>query len=253
MARQNQPDQTDTLEFRMATNNEQSRPLRPIRSFVRRAGRLTPSQQRALSELWPDYGIDFEPAPLTFSQTFGRDAPVVLEIGFGNGETLVQQASENPDNNYLGIEVHDPGIGHCLIAARDTGVTNLKLIAHDAIEVLDKQVPLGALQRINLYFPDPWPKKRHHKRRILQPSFLALCADRLVASGTLHIATDWANYAEHIDETLAESTLFACIDQRDHDGDRPLDRPMTKFERRGLRRGHRIRDWRCVKTGGQAP
>ena len=247
MARQDQPGQTDALEFRMATINEQSRPQRPIRSFVRRAGRLTSSQQRALDELWPDYGIDFEPTLLAFKQIFGRDAAVVLEIGFGNGETLVQQAAASPDIVYVGIEVHEPGVGHCLNAARDAGLSNLKLIAHDAIEVLDKQVPLGALQRINLYFPDPWPKKRHHKRRILQLPFLELCADRLASGCSLHIATDWANYAEHIDEVLAESDRFTCTDRREHDGDRPLDRPMTKFERRGLRKGHRIWDWRCEK------
>ena len=247
MARQNQPGQTDALDSNMATSNEQSRPHRPIRSFVRRAGRLTPSQQRALDELWPDHGIAFEPTVLNFNQIFGRNAPVVLEIGFGNGETLVQQAAASPNNDYVGIEVHEPGVGHCLIAARDAGITNLKLITHDAIEVLDKQIPLSALHRINLYFPDPWPKKRHHKRRILQLPFLELCADRLAPGCSLHVATDWANYAEHIDAVLSETDRFTCADRREHDGDRPLDRPMTKFERRGLRKGHRIWDWRCEK------
>ena len=232
----------------MAPNQKLSRPHRPIRSYVRRAGRLTPSQQRALDALWPVYGLDPEPCELEFEEIFARKAPIVLEIGFGNGETLVQQARENPDNGYLGIEVHDPGIGHCLIAAREAGVTNLKLIADDAISILQQQIPPASLRRINLYFPDPWPKKRHHKRRIVQPSFLALCADCLDANGALHIATDWGNYAEHIDETLADSDLFACVEQREHAGDNPLDRPVTKFERRGLKKGHRIRDWRFEKT-----
>jgi len=220
---------------------------RPIRSFVRRAGRLTPSQQRALDELWPDFGVDYERAVLDLDELFGRKAPRVLEIGFGNGETLVQQASENPETDYLGIEVHEPGVGHCLIAARDAGISNLKLITHDAIDVL-QQLPPASLQRINLYFPDPWPKKRHHKRRIVQPSFITSCADLLVPSGSLHVATDWANYAEHIDAALSKSTLFTCSERREHEGDEPLDRPITKFERRGLKRGHHIWDWRFEKS-----
>lgn len=221
---------------------------RTIRSFVRRAGRLTPSQQRALDELWPEFGLEYGEAPLDFDRLFGRDAPRVLEIGFGNGDTLVQQASEHPEFDYIGIEVHEPGVGHCLIRAKNAGIANLRLIAHDAIEVLEHQVPTGSLQRINLYFPDPWPKKRHHKRRIVQPSFLKLCASRLAPNGALHIATDWENYAEHIDEVLGTSGIFTCTKRLEHDGDQPLDRPMTKFERRGLRHGHRIWDWRFERT-----
>ena len=217
---------------------------RRVRSFVRRGGRMTASQERALDEDWPTYGIAFVPEPLQLDKTFGRAAHRVLEIGFGNGETLVQQAAEDPDRDYLGIEVHDPGIGHCLIAARQAGVANLRLIAHDAIEVLEEQIPSQSLQRINLYFPDPWPKKRHHKRRIIQPAFLELCADRLQPGGSLHVATDWANYAEHIDEVLEAHPQFQCGARREHPGDAPLDRPQTKFERRGLRKGHRIWDWR---------
>lgn len=232
----------------MVQDAGQSGSLRPIRSFVRRAGRLTPSQQRALDELWPQFGVTFEDRQLDFAALFGRSAPVVLEIGFGNGETLVQQASENAGNDYLGIEVHDPGVGHCLIAARDAGIANLRLIAHDAIDVLRRQIPPASLRRINLYFPDPWPKKRHHKRRIIQTSFLDVCADRLEPGGTLHIATDWADYARHIDEVVGHSSRFTCAERREHDGDKPLDRPVTKFERRGLRKGHRIWDWRYERS-----
>jgi tRNA (guanine-N7-)-methyltransferase len=220
---------------------------RTIRSFVRRTGRLTPSQQRALDELWPQYGVDTKAAPLNLDDLFGRIAPRVLEIGFGNGETLAQQASENPDLDFIGIEVHEPGVGHCLLKARDAGVSNLRLIKHDAIEVLERQIPPLSLQRINIYFPDPWPKKRHHKRRLLQPSFLVLLHDRLETGGTLHVATDWANYADHIDEVFASVDLFDCDERREHDGDRPLDRPSTKFEKRGLKKGHRIVDWRFTK------
>ena len=221
---------------------------RTIRSFVRRAGRLTPSQKRALIELWPSYGVDFSPEAIDFDAVFGRHAQVVLEIGFGNGDTLVQQARENPSLNFLGIEVHEPGVGHCLLKAREAGLSNLKLIKHDAIEVLANQVPTGSLQRINIYFPDPWPKKRHHKRRMIQHDFLKLVHSRLEADGVLHIATDWANYAEHIDEILSHSDLFECTHRREHGGEMPLDRPGTKFERRGLRKGHRIWDWRFAKA-----
>ncbi len=227
----------------MGNDAKPTRQRRPIRSFVRRAGRLTPSQRRALNELWPVYGVDYEPQSLDFKNLFGRTAPLVFEIGFGNGESLVQQASEHGDIDYLGIDVHDPGIGHCLRAAAEARLNNLKLISHDAIDVLETQIPLASLHRINLYFPDPWPKKRHHKRRILQPSFVALCADRLKPTGTLHIATDWADYAEHIDATLLVSDQFVLEERREHDGSRALDRPTTKFERRGLKKGHRIWDW----------
>ena len=194
--------------------------------------------------LWPEYGVDYSSETHELDSLFEQPAPVGLEIGFGNGETLVEQATENPDLNFLGIEVHEPGVGHCLIAASRAGLENLRLIAHDAVEVLETQIPPQSLQRINLYFPDPWPKKRHHKRRIVQPGFLALCARCIESGGSLHIATDWANYAEHIDEMLEASDAFVCAERREHEGDRPLDRPETKFERRGLRLGHRIWDWR---------
>ena len=215
---------------------------------MRRAGRLTPSQQRALAELWPDYGVDYVPAILDMDSLFDAKRPVVLEIGFGNGETLVQQAGENPDMNFLGIDVHEPGVGHCLLKARDAGVTNLRLIRHDAVEVLTQQIPLSSLQRVNIYFPDPWPKKRHHKRRMIQPSFLQLIHSRLRPGGALHISTDWSNYAEHIDVVIADCALFTCDERREHDGEAPLDRPRTKFEQRGLRKGHRIFDWRFRKA-----
>lgn len=221
---------------------------RPIRSFVRRAGRMTASQQRALAKLWPHYGLDFEPERLDLDAVFSRQAPRVLEIGFGNGDSLVQLASESPAMDFLGVEVHDPGIGHCMIAAQAAGIENLRIIAHDAIEVLEKQLAPASLARINLYFPDPWPKKRHHKRRIVQPSFLELCASRLEPKACLHIATDWANYAEHIDAVIDQSPLFVCDERREHDGGQPLQRPPTKFEQRGLKKGHRIWDWRFRRS-----
>lgn len=219
---------------------------RSIQSFVRRTGRLTPSQQRALETLWPEFGIDYAAEKLDFEPLFGRPGPVTLEIGFGNGDTLVELAAAEPDRNFIGIEVHDPGIGHCLLRIRDEGINNLRIIKHDAIEVLTHQVPPASLHRINLYFPDPWPKKRHHKRRIVQLPFLKLCGAALVPGGSLQVATDWQDYAEHIDATIAASTIFECAERREHDGSSPIERPVTKFERRGMRRGHRIWDWRFI-------
>jgi len=224
---------------------------RTIRSFVRRAGRLTVSQQRALDELWPVFGVEFGNESLHYDALFGRVAPVVMEIGFGNGETLVQQAAENAGSDFLGVEVHEPGVGHCLLKARDAGITNLRLIRHDAIEVLDVMVPPASLARVNLYFPDPWPKKRHHKRRIVQLSFLDLVADRLAPGGSFNVATDWEDYAGHIEAIVHESGRFRCDEKRVHAGDEPLDRPGTKFERRGLRHGHRIWDWHFVRADDQ--
>ncbi len=222
---------------------------RAIRSFVRRTGRITPAQDRALKELWPRYGLDFSTDALNLDQVFGRSAERVLEIGFGNGETLVRESVENPGTDYIGVEVHEPGIGHCLIAARDAGLTNLRIIKHDALEVLQYQIGDGALVRLNLLFPDPWPKKRHHKRRIVQAPFLRLAARKLAAAGMLHIATDWENYAEHIDALIAASPIFGLAERRKHTGEYgALERETTKFERRGLREGHSIWDWRLIRN-----
>ncbi len=220
---------------------------RTVRSFVRRAGRLTPSQERALRELWPGFGIAFSQEVLGLDSLFGRKAPKVLEIGFGNGETLVEQAGANPDLDFIGIEVHEPGVGHCMLHAETAGISNLRIIRHDAIEVMRYQIPDGSLSRINLYFPDPWPKKRHHKRRILQLAFLELAAQKIEAGGTLHTATDWQNYAEQIDALIGSQEHFRLSEKRVHSGDDPLDRPTTKFEQRGRRLGHRIWDWRLAR------
>ena len=221
---------------------------RLIRSFVRREGRMTPAQEHAFERLWGRFGIDYAPLALDFDQVFGRHAGRVLEIGFGNGETLVAQAAADPARDFIGVEVHRPGVGHCLLAAEAAGLRNLRVIVHDAVEVLREQVPAGSLQRVNVYFPDPWPKKRHHKRRLLQSPFLELLATRLATGGTLRLATDWQNYAEHIDEVLAAAPALRVLERREHAGDAPLDRPVTKFERRGLEKGHRIVDWRIARS-----
>ena len=152
---------------------------RSIRSFVKRAGRLTKSQRRALDTLWPSLGIDYTEAALDLDSLFGRTAPRVLEIGFGNGDSLVAMAAARPDMDFIGVEVHEPGVGHCLIRLHESGVTNLRLIMHDAFDVLEHQLAPASLARVNLYFPDPWPKKRHHKRRIVNDRFLDLVASRL--------------------------------------------------------------------------
>lgn len=216
---------------------------------MRRSGRITAAQNRALQEYWAEYGIDYSPHLLDLDEVYGRPAPRVLEIGFGNGEKLVRDAAENPGTDFLGIEVHEPGIGRCLMAAHDLGLGNLHLINHDAVEVLQHQIPDGAFSRINLYFPDPWPKKRHHKRRLVQPAFLQLAAAKLAPSGTLHIATDWENYAEHIDALIAASPFFK-LDERHvkKEGLTSSDQQTTKFERRGLQQGHNIWNWRLIKS-----
>lgn len=210
---------------------------------------MTDSQQRALRELLPRYGVRFDRAPLDLDAVFGRQAPRVLEVGFGNGDSLLAMAASNPDRDYLGVEVHQPGVGHCLLGIERAGLDNLRVISHDAIDVLREQVPEASLARVNLYFPDPWPKKRHHKRRIVTPAFLDVVAERLVPGGALHMATDWQNYAEHIDGLLARPSPFDVDERREHAGDRPLDRPATKFEARGLKLGHRIWDWRLLRSG----
>ncbi len=209
---------------------------RPIRSFVRRTGRVTTAQQRALKEYWPDYGLDYTPSQMDLDQVFGRSAGRILEIGFGNGELLVTIAAANPQTDFIGVEVHEPGVGHCLLRLHELSLTNVRLIRHDAIDVLNRQIPDGALHGVNLFFPDPWPKKRQHKRRIVQPDFVALLGRKIEIGGFFHTATDWANYAEHIDETVAANPLFQRTVAK------IPDRPETKFELRGKRLGHEIRD-----------
>lgn len=214
---------------------------RPIRSFVRRAGRLTTAQRRALRELWPEYGIDCSRTKLDLASCFGNANPVTLEIGFGDGELLVNNAALHPEANYLGIEVHEPGIGHCLLAIHAAKLRNVRLIKQDALEVLNHQIGADTLSGVDLFFPDPWRKKRHHKRRIVQPAFVRLVASRLRSGGLLHIATDWENYAEQIRHVVAAEQVFMRLDEQRG------ERPTTKFETRGERLGHTIFDLRYRK------
>ena len=209
---------------------------RTVRSFVRRAGRMTAAQKRALNELWPRWGIDYSPEVLDFDQVFGRPAPLVAEVGFGNGQALIDMAREDPDSNFVGIEVHEPGVGHCLLGIEREGLTNVRLIRHDAVEVLADQFPDGSLARVHLLFPDPWPKKRHHKRRLVQPEFVTLLAARLQPGGLLQMATDWEPYAEQIVEVVSENKDFELL------SDTAPERSKTRFETRGEKLGHRIFD-----------
>ncbi len=213
-----------------------------IRSYVLRTGRITPAQRRALDELLPRWGIPFAGETLDFDAVFGRHAPRVMEIGFGDGATLVELAARTPQTDFIGVEVHPPGIGHCLLGIAARALSNVRVIAHDAVEVLQSQVPAASLDAILLYFPDPWPKKRHHKRRIVQPAFAALAASRLKPGGALRLATDWAPYAEWMLEVLnAEPALVnAAADGRYGDGS---GRDRTRFENRGRRLGHQVFDF----------
>ncbi len=215
---------------------------RQVRSFVRRAGRVTAAQSRALKDLWPIYGVEAPDGALNLDQLFDRTASRICEVGFGNGEALAALAAARPETDFLGIEVHEPGIGHLLLAIERQRLTNIRLIRHDAVEVLRDWLPPACLDRLHLFFPDPWPKKRHHKRRIVQPEFLDLVAQSLRPGGVLHMATDWQPYAEQMLE-LAD----ACSELRNLAGTgqfspRPRERPETRFERRGRRLGHGVWD-----------
>ena len=214
--------------------------MRPIRSYVLRQGRTTPAQQRALETLFPAYGVPFRPCVISREGLFGRAAPLVLEIGSGMGETTAAIAQAHPEADFIAVEVHGPGVGSLLKRIASLGLHNLKVIRHDALEVLESMIADESLAAIHLFFPDPWPKKRHWKRRLVQPAFAQLAARKLVPGGTLHAATDWPDYAQHMDEVLAGEPVF----ERAASG--LFERPATKFEARGQRLGHPIRDlyWR---------
>lgn len=213
---------------------------RPIRSFVLRQGRISPAQQRALDTLLPVWGIPYTESPLDLEQAFGRTAPKILEIGFGMGETTAQIAANNPNNDYLALEVHSPGVGSLLNQIEQRGLRNLRLMQHDAVEVLQHMIPPNQLDGVHIFFPDPWHKKRHNKRRLIQPAFVHLLASRLKSGGYLHVATDWQDYAEQVLEVLNNEPQLANT-ATDY-APRPDYRPLTKFEQRGLRLGHGVWD-----------
>lgn len=219
-----------------------------MRSFVRRAGRITGAQQRALQELWPRYGVDFTAQPLDLQALFGRSAPRTLEIGFGNGDVLASLASAHRQQDFLGIEVHEPGVGRLLLAAQQHDLRNLRVSRHDAVEVLEQQLPAGSLAQVLIFFPDPWPKSRHHKRRLIQPQFVELVATRLQKGGVLRLATDWQHYAEQMLEVLEACASLRNCSQEGGYAPRPELRPPTRFELRGQRLGHGVWDLAFEKT-----
>lgn len=214
---------------------------RSVRSFVLRMGRATAAQQRALTELWPMYGVEFTSGPVDMVRAFPRAAQRMIEIGFGNGDALLEYARTHPEMDCLGIEVHRPGVGHLMLHAQTAALENLRIISHDAVEVL-QQLPPASIDVVHIFFPDPWPKKRHHKRRLIQPPFVAIVARALKPGGVLRLATDWEHYAHHMREVLDASEQFSNRGGTSGFVDRPQMRPLTRFERRGQRLGHDVWD-----------
>jgi tRNA (guanine-N7-)-methyltransferase len=219
---------------------EQPPLIRP-RSFVVR-GRKTEAQQRAIDELWPTYGVDFDGSPLDLDALFGRTAPRTVEIGFGNGENLLTLAERHPERDFLGVEVHGAGVGRVLAAMRDRGIDNIRIVRHDAVEVFHTGLAAGSVAEVLIFFPDPWPKARHHRRRLVQPEVATLLLRALAADGVLRLATDWEPYAEHMVEVLDAEPGLVNVAGEAHFVPRPDDRPVTKFERRGEKLGHAIFD-----------
>lgn len=222
--------------------NEEGRVMRRVRSFVRRQGRLTKRQEEALESEWAEMGIDFVNEPFDFAKLFNNSNPVTLEIGFGMGTSLVTMAAQNPDQNFLGIEVHAPGVGACLASAKEENITNLRVMCHDAIEVLDFMIPNGSLAMVQLFFPDPWHKAKHNKRRIVQVPFAEKIRSKLIDGGVFHMATDWEPYAEHMLEVMTSVAGYENVSTTGDYVPRPESRPETKFEKRGQRLGHGVWD-----------
>lgn len=227
---------------------EDGKLVRKIRSFVRREGRLTKGQQLALENNWANMGIDFDKQALNWTEVYGREGHVVLEIGFGMGASLVEMAKNAPEKNFIGIEVHSPGVGACLMAAEAEGLTNLRVMCHDAVEVFEHMIPDGSLDTVQLFFPDPWHKARHHKRRIVQPAFVEMVRKKLKIGGIFHMATDWENYAEHMVDVMKAAPGYENTAQDGNYIPRPEERPLTKFEARGHRLGHGVWDMKFART-----
>lgn len=222
---------------------------RTIKSYVVRSGRMTPGQEKAYKASWSLYGIEAGDQQLDFKQLFGRQAPVVLEIGFGMGDSLSEMAGKHPENNYLGIEVHKPGVGRLLSRICEQALTNLRVMQFDAVEILKKQIPDESLSAVYLFFPDPWHKKRHHKRRIVRDEFIQLIRKKLCTHGVFHMATDWEDYALQMLDSMEKAPGFKNSARNGDYMPRPDYRPITKFERRGERLGHGVWDILFEKTG----
>lgn len=216
---------------------------RTIRSFVKRDSRLTKSQQLALDNYWSKYGIDFSSDLLDFKKLFNRHAPVIMDIGVGTGDTTFFHAQKHPENNYLAIEVHKPGIGRLLNSIESKNLNNIKIINHDVVDVLTEQIPDHSLSQIFIFFPDPWPKKRHHKRRLINNKLLELIKKKITGNGRLHIATDWENYAEHIQQLCDEDPELLSLTGNKQSAPRPDWRTKTRYESRGIRLDHNVWDF----------
>lgn len=229
-------------------NTEDQKYMRKVRSFVLRAGRMTESQQKAMDEVWPRMGLTLEHGLLDLNDVFGREAPVVLEIGFGMGDSLIEMAKNQPEKNYIGIEVHRPGVGRLLSNADKEGLDNIRVFCEDAIEVLAQSIPDGSLDCIQLFFPDPWHKKRHHKRRIVQPELAESLRKKLKVGGVFHMATDWENYAEHMMEVMSAAPGYKNVAGEGAFSPQPQWRPVTKFQRRGEKLGHGVWDLMFERT-----
>ncbi|CAA0116084.1 tRNA (guanine-N(7)-)-methyltransferase [BD1-7 clade bacterium] len=221
---------------------------RPIRSFVLRTGRMTPSQQRAYDSEWPKWGLVQADGMIDPHAVFERDAPRVLEIGFGMGDSLAHMAAHASDKDFIGVEVHTPGVGRLLSLIEQDALTNLRIYRDDAVEILDRCVPDGSLSRVQIYFPDPWHKKKHNKRRIVQPEFVQKLRTKLAVGGVIHLATDWENYAEHMMDVMSSAEGFTNVCGEKQFSPRPEERPITKFERRGQSLGHGVWDLLFEKT-----
>lgn len=215
---------------------------RRVRSFVLRQGRITPAQAQAFDTHWSRYGLDYSGQIVNLQTLFSRPAPVVLEIGFGNGEQLLHAAVNETTRNFIGIEVHRPGVGRLMNGLAEANVDNIRISNHDAVEVIEGQFAPGSLDEVRIYFPDPWPKKRHHKRRLIQPGFVELLATRVRAGGLLHLATDWAEYAEHMLEVVDSSDKWRNRAGLGAYSEMPAWRINTRFEKRGVRLGHGVWD-----------
>jgi tRNA (guanine-N7-)-methyltransferase len=224
------------------TNPGEARDRRHVRSFVLRAGRLTEGQKRALEELWPVHGLPERDGPLDLAGLFGNRHPVIMEIGFGNGDATWQMAAAHPEENYLAVEVHKPGVGHLLLKLEEHAISNVRIACEDAVELLRERISAESLAGVRIYFPDPWPKKRHHKRRIIQAGFVGLLAEKMQPGGILHLATDWAPYAEHMLEVMRNNQDFENLSPTGRFVPRPAWRPETKYEKRGERLGHGVYD-----------
>ena len=227
---------------------------RKIRSFVRRPGRMTSAQGKALADLMPRLGVAPADKEIDLKEIYGREAPRVMDIGFGDGEALLTSAANNPFLDYLGVEVHEPGIGHLLLLLERGGLNNVRVINRDAVEVLSLMIPRHSFDTVNLFFPDPWPKKRHHKRRLIQSAFVVQVARALERGGLFHIATDWADYAEHIAAVMSACEEFLPVDPESAESDPLSHRPPTKFERRGRLLGHDVTDlyYRTITNSGSS-